>query len=78
VRIVSEEPIESTGAAEVANAIAETLEKAGAHPAHVFAVRQCGFLLTDANMDTFSEDDVAEWEDALDRWFEMHPDADPL
>lgn len=65
-------------AAEIANEMATAIEQAGLHPAYVFAVRHCGFLLTEMNMHTFSDDDVGEWEDALDRWFEMHPDAEPL
>ncbi len=65
-------------AAEIANEMATAIEQAGLHPAYVFAVRHCGFLLTERNMHSFSEDDVAEWEEALDRWFDMHPNADPL
>ena len=37
-------------------------------------MRQCGFLLTEMNMGTFTDDEIDQWEDALDRWFEMHPD----
>ena len=62
-------------AAEVTNEVAEAIERAGLHPAHAFAVRQCGFLLTQMNVDTFSDDEIDAWEDALDLWFEMHPDA---
>ena len=42
---------------------------------HAFAVRQYGFLLTQMNVDAFSDDEIDAWEDALDLWFEMHPDA---
>jgi len=65
-------------AAEIANEMAAAIEQAGLHPAYVFAVRHCGFLLTEMNIQTFSDDEVAEWDDALDRWFEMHPVAEPL
>ena len=34
-------------AAEVTNEIADAIERAGLHPAHAFAVRQCGFLVTE-------------------------------
>lgn len=38
----------------------------------------CGFLLTEMNVDRFADAGIAEWEEALDRWFEMHPEAEPL
>jgi len=62
-------------AAGITNEIAEAIERAGLHPAHAFAVRQCGFLLTQMNIDTFTDDDIDAWEDALDRWFDMHPNS---
>ena len=71
---MSDEPRLPVSAAEVTNEIAEAIERAGLHPAHAFAVRQCGFLLTEMNMATFTDDEIDQWEDALDRWFEMHPD----
>jgi len=69
---------EPVSAAKIPNEMANAIEQAGLHPAFVFAVRDCGFLLTGMNIETFSDDDVAEWEDALDRLFDMHPDADPM
>jgi hypothetical protein len=48
------------------------------HPAHPFAVRQTGFLLTQTNIDTFTDDEIDAWEDTLDLWFDMHPDAPTL
>lgn len=65
-------------AAEIANEMANGIEQAGLHPAYAFAVRHCGFLLSEMNVDKFTDDEIAEWEEALDRWFEMHPDAKPL
>ena len=65
-------------AAEIANEIANGIEQTGLHPACAFAVRHCGFLLTEMNVDKFTDDEIAEWEDTLDRWFEMHPEAEPL
>jgi glycosyltransferase involved in cell wall biosynthesis len=69
---------EPVSAAEITDGMAETLEAAGVHRAYVFAFRQCGFLLTEENVHLFDDEDVAEWECALDRWIEMHPDAEPL
>lgn len=61
-------------AAEVTSEIADAIERAGLHSAHAFAVRQCGFLVTEMNRDTFTDAEIDQWEEALDRWFEMHPD----
>lgn len=65
-------------AAAIANAVAHVFEQSGWHPAYVFAIRQCGFILTTGNLHLFTEEDIDEWEQALDRWFDMHPDAPPL
>lgn len=54
-------------AAEVTNEIADAIERAGLHPAHAFAVRQCGFLVTKMNVDTFTDAEIDQWETALDR-----------
>ncbi len=64
--------------AEFANETAIGIEQAGLFPAYVFAGLHCGFLLTAMNVEKFGEYEIAEWEAALDRWFEVHPDAEPL
>lgn len=64
--------------AEIANTVAEMFTASGAHPAHVFAIRQTGFVLTNQNQHLFDDEDIDEWEEAITRWFEMHPDAPPL
>lgn len=35
------------------------------HPAFAYAFRTVGFLLTDQNLDTFSDDDVSAWNEAV-------------
>ena len=64
--------------AEITDAMAETMETASVHPAFVHAFRVCGFLLTEENADQFDLDDINRWEEAVDGWFKMHPDAPPL
>lgn len=64
--------------AAVVNEVAEKFSEAGSHPAHVFAIRQTAMILTDGNMYLFEPEDIQEWEDAIARWFDMHPDAPPV
>lgn len=54
------------------------LTQAGTHPAMIHAVDECGFILTEANAHLFTDDDLNEWEDAIDAYMEAHPDAPPL
>jgi hypothetical protein len=38
---------------------------ASIHPAYIHAFRKVGFLLTEANAHTFSDEDVRRWNEAL-------------
>ena len=42
------------------------------HPAHIHAFEQVGFLLTEANARTFSDDDVRRWNEALAEGERIH------
>lgn len=46
------------------------------HAAYVYAFEKCGFLLTDANMHLFPQEDIDAWEAAIDEWIEAHPEED--
>lgn len=50
------------------------MERAGVHPAYVYATRVCGFVLTQGNEDSLTADQVARWHEALDTWFAEHPE----
>jgi len=36
--------------------------------AFAYAFQKCGFMLTEANMHLMTEEQIDEWEDALDEW----------
>lgn len=42
------------------------------HPAHIHAFRKVGFLLTNANAHTFSDEDVRRWNEALAEGERIH------
>lgn len=50
-------------------------EDSGLHPAHLYAFEECGFLVTDANRHLFDDDDLAEWDRAVETWLEAHPEG---
>jgi hypothetical protein len=64
-----------TGKLEVSRVLTDAMEKAGVHPAYVYAVRQCGFVLTDENRHTLTDEQIAAWDAAMDRWFVDHPET---
>ena len=43
------------------------------HPAYIYAFEQCGYLVTDLNADTFSDDELQTWDDAIQEWCDQHP-----
>jgi hypothetical protein len=48
------------------------------HPALVHATEVCGFVLTEMNADRFSDEELSQWEDAIDDYMAAHPEAPPL
>jgi hypothetical protein len=72
VRVIEEEP--RTGPADVSRSLTDAMERAGVHPAYVYAVRRCGFVYTEENAHTLTSDQVARWDDAMDEWFDDHPE----
>lgn len=49
----------------------------GIHPAYIYAFRRCGFLLTEANAHTFSDEDVRRWNEAVADGERIHGPVDP-
>ena len=64
-----------TGKVDVTRTLTDAMTRAGVHPAYVHAVRVCGFVYTEENAATFSAEDVARWDAAVDDWFARHPDG---
>lgn len=76
--MIDDEP--KTGPGDVSHTLTDAMERAGVHPAYVYAVRTCGFVSTEENAATLTADQLARWNAALDAWFVDHPDdpeADP-
>jgi hypothetical protein len=59
--------------AEAINEVADMLVRDGIHPSVVFAFRQCGVLITPNSRDRVPPEIVANWDQALARWHQMHP-----
>lgn len=72
--MIDEEPV--TGPADVSRTLTEAMERAGVHPAYVYAVRTCGFVCTEENRDSLTAEQLAAWDRALDAWFEENPGAE--
>lgn len=64
--------------AEVTDTIADLIERTGTHPAYVHAVRVCGFLVTESNEAMWDVEDLEQWDDAIEEWFDLNPDGLPL
>ena len=60
--------------AEATDTLADVMERTGTHPAFVHAIRVCGFLVTEDNEQQWDVEDVERWDDAVDEWFDLHPD----
>jgi hypothetical protein len=61
---------------EVEATMTDALRQAGAHPAHIYAFQQTGFLLTTENEDKFSAEDLQAWDDAMARYLKVHPETE--
>lgn len=72
--VIDEEP--RTGPADVSRSLTDAMERAGVHPAYVYAVRRCGFVFTEENASTLTSEQVNRWNAAMDEWFEDHPEPD--
>ena len=61
--------------AKAENAIVEAMQKIGLDPAFIYAHQQTGLIPTETNLDLLSKEDVREWEEAVDRYRKLHPEA---
>lgn len=71
--MIGEEP--RTGPADVTSVLTNAMEEAGVHPAYVFAVRRCGFVLTQGNETTLKPEQVQRWNAAIEEFFAAVPDV---
>ena len=65
-----EEP--KTGPVEISRTLTDAMERAGFHPAQVFTVRRCGFVLTDANQSALTADQRSRWSEAVGEWYRLN------
>ena len=57
---------------EISRTLTDAMERAGFHPAQVFAVRRCGFVLTDANQSALTADQRSRWSEAVGEWYRLN------
>ena len=69
--MIDEEP--KTGPLDVSRTLTDAMEQAGVHPAYVYAVRRCGFVLTQGNESSLTADQVSRWHAAMEEWFQANP-----
>ncbi len=56
---------------ELTALMVEAMAKAGVHPARIYAYRKTGLIVTEENLHLLSEQDLAEWEAAIQEYEEM-------
>ena len=56
--------------------VAQTMRKAGLRPELIYAFEKTGRLVTESNLDALSEEEIKEWEEAIDEYFRKHPKPD--
>ncbi len=57
---------------EMESEMTEIAREAGVDPALIYASQVTGMLLTESNIDQFSDEDIAEWDDAVERYRRLH------
>lgn len=58
---------------EIENEMTSTAREAGIDPALIYAMQTTGMMVTEANLDLLSDEDVDEWNEAVDRYRRLHP-----
>ena len=53
--------------------VAQTMRKAGLRPELIYAFEKTGRLVTESNLAALSEEEIKEWEEAIDEYFRKHP-----
>src|SRR5262249_2801524 len=53
-------------------ALLEAMHQAGVHPAMIYAYQKTGRIVTTENMEHLSADELHEWHEAVDEWYEQH------
>ena len=52
--------------------MADTMRRAGIHPAKIYAFEKTGIMLSQENIDKVPDRDIEEWEKAHQEYFELH------
>jgi len=61
---------------KIEDEMVDMLRETGMRPQFIYAYKKTGFLLTAENESLVSEQDVAEWDAAIDEYFEMENPED--
>ncbi len=56
---------------EMTALVVEAMAKAGVEPTRIYAYRKTGLIVTEENLHLLSEQDLAEWEAAIQEYEEM-------
>ena len=51
------------------------MRKANIHPALIHAYEKTGRILSEKASKSLSKEDLQEWNDAIDEWYETHEEA---
>ena len=46
----------------------------GVHPAYIHAFEVCGYLVTTDNEHRFTDEELTAWDNAVQEWYDQHPD----
>ena len=55
--------------------VVASMQKAGIAPHLIHAYEQTGRLVCESNKDLLTEDELAEWDEAIDDYFKKNPEA---
>jgi integrase len=56
---------------EYMRGVSEAMKRANIHPSLIYAFRKTGFILTEENKDLMPDNQVEEWNEAIEEWDEL-------
>lgn len=59
-------------AEEISDVMVDAVLKAGVHPAHAYAIKKTGFIVTAMNVDEFDDEDIEDWNAAVAEGESIH------
>jgi hypothetical protein len=61
---------------ELGQEMVKAMKRAGVSPQIIYAYEKCEFLVTESNRHLIDAEQMAEWEAAIDEYFELYGDED--